>query len=118
MPEVRIPAELYDKLKAKADEVGGVGARRWFRDGKPCCLEGIALAIDGADEDSSCYAMDPRLLPEARAAVPTYWQLSDLGVGWETNDRAWASLSCGGERLERFPFDLMAQEMGLVREAT
>ena len=104
-----VPAELYDRLKARAESAGGVGHSRYYEDGWsgahliPCCIHGCATA--GAFEGD----VDGWELTVANRKI-----LEDSGITVEVNDQAFTMEERGDPNF-RLSWDEFCSRVGVVR---
>jgi hypothetical protein len=119
-PEIRLSAEVYDKLKAEAEKVGGVGKLYWYRFDRalrrddvtcPVCINGIAVVAGlhtqpaVVDEDGD--APDP---------------VNVCGIDMVANDHAVGQLFDQGKYtydqydIRRVSWDDYVRELNIVRE--
>jgi hypothetical protein len=119
-----IPAEIYDRIKARAEELGGVGSGQVYvgLPSVPLCiigfvsvLEGIELDLENSVNDQGetvYYEIDAfaRQLGYDSEVAPSFamWQENDKVI-WE-----WRREGLNAET-RRMPFDLWAERMGWVR---
>lgn len=113
--EIVLSAEVYDKLKAEAEKVGGVGKSDWFAFGAtgvdlmcPVCINGLAVVANVGDiwTETCCGALIPR---------------NAVGINFGQNDRAVANLIARGQYttdkydIRRVSWEDYTAEVNIVR---
>lgn len=105
--QIALPADVYDALEFAALVWGGVGKGNYYTgDGEPCCIRGLAEAVDDAPDDISWWCYDgqqPQTVNQhlSRAFYPeTVSQMNDE-IFADTEDQ--------------IPFDEWCKRLNVVR---
>lgn len=121
--EIRLSAEVYDKLKAEAEKHGGIGKVQWYamkRDGGydlscPVCINGMAVTaglVEGADASVGI----------TEDSEEQFFPSNAIGISYGLNDWAVNSLINRGKFTvdehgeERVSWDDYVTELNIERE--
>lgn len=119
-PKILLAADVYDAIKAQAEEVDGVGAGSFYQGSTPRCAYGLGHAggvvpTPGVTEGYTFYPNSDLFAVERKLR-------GEWGFSFHDSDRAVYEINMrlgktGYDSQDRVPFDAWAAEMGIVRGA-